>query len=135
MTNKEIDEEINKLIGDTNERIEKDTIVLSGGSVAGVLYAGVYKALDELGILQNIKTIIAVSAGTLYSFMYIMGYNVNEIVKFAESFNCNKLTSIKNFEHIAFDKVLVNYGLDDGESIRKVFNKIAHFCVTKVSVL
>ena len=125
MTNKEIDQEINKIIGNLSTNSDKDTLILSGGGVSGILYAGVFKALDELDILKNIKTIIGVSAGTLYSFMYLMGYNTNEIVKFAETFNGSKITSVKNFDTISFDKVLIEYGLDNGESFKKVFNKIA----------
>ena len=57
MTNKEIDQEINKLIGNLSNTLDtsyKDTLVLSGGGVSGILYTGVFKALDELNILKNI---------------------------------------------------------------------------------
>lgn len=127
--NNEIDEEINKLIGkitnDNNKNLDKDTLLLSGGGSAGILYAGVFKALEELNILKNIKTIIGVSAGTIYTCMYLMGYTVKEIVKFAETFDSKKLTSIKNFESLSFDKIFIEYGLDNGEAFKKVFIKIA----------
>lgn len=126
--NNAIDEEINKLIGKRENNINKiikDTLILSGGSSAGILYAGVFKALDELNILKNIKIIIGVSAGTLYTVMYLMGYTTSEIVKFAETFDNSKLTSIKNFESLSFDKILIEYGLDNGNSFKKVFIKIA----------
>jgi predicted patatin/cPLA2 family phospholipase len=122
--NDKIDEEINKIIGKTKDKNIKDTLILSGGGSAGILYAGVFKALDELHILKNIKTIIGVSAGTLYSFMYLLGYTVKEIEKFAETFDGKKLTSIKNLENLSFDKILIEYGLDNGESFKKVFSKI-----------
>jgi len=124
-----IDEEINKLIGKIKNNIknknEKDTLLLSGGGTAGILYAGVFKALEELNILKDIKTIIGVSAGTLYTFMYLMGYTVKEIEKFAETFDGKKITTIKNIESISFDKIFVEYGLDNGDSFRKIFIKIA----------
>lgn len=132
--NNKIDEEINKLIGktvksnnnyDKDKDKDKDTLILSGGGSAGILYAGVFKALDELNILKNIKTMIGVSAGTLYTFMYLMGYTTSEIVKFAETFDGKKLTTIKNFESLSFDKIFIEYGLDNGESFKKVFIKIA----------
>jgi NTE family protein len=122
-----IDEEINKLIGKTvkTNNNDKDTLILSGGGSAGILYAGVFKALDELNILKNIKTMIGVSAGTLYTFMYLMGYTTSEIVKFAETFDSKKLTTIKNFESLSLDKIFIEYGLDNGDSFKKVFIKIA----------
>lgn len=127
--NNAIDEEINKLIGkikdDNNKNLDKDTLLLSGGGLAGILYAGVFKALEELNILKNIKTIVGVSAGTLYTFMYLMGYTVKDIEKFAETFDSKKLTSIKNFESLSFDKIFIEYGLDNGDAFRKVFIKIA----------
>jgi predicted acylesterase/phospholipase RssA len=127
--NNQIDEEINKLIGKIENNIknktDKNTLILSGGGSAGILYAGVFKALDELNILKNIKTIIGVSAGTLYPFMYLLGYTVKEIEKFAETFDSKKITSIKNFESLSFDKFFVEYGLDNGDSFKKVFIKIA----------
>ena len=122
--NREIDEEINNIIG-RSKKINKDTLLLSGGGISGIIYAGVFKALDELGILKNIKTIIGVSAGTLYSLMYLMGYTVQEIVKFAETFDSQKLTSIKNIENISIDKILLQYGVDNGDLFKKVFIKIA----------
>jgi len=131
--NNAIDEEIIKLIGKTEKtektektknNINKDTLILSGGGSAGILYAGVLKALDELDILKNIKTIIGVSAGTLYSSMYLMGYTIKEIEKFAETFDNSKLTTIKNFESLSFDRIFVEYGFDDGESFKKVYAKI-----------
>jgi len=127
--NNAIDEEINKLIGKTENNIknksEKDTLLLSGGGAAGILYAGVFKALEELNILKDIKTIVGVSAGTLYTFMYLMGYTVKEIEKFAETFDGKKLTTIKNFESLSFDKIFIEYGLDNGDAFKKVFIKIA----------
>lgn len=122
-----LDEEINTLIGRQEEKKEnnKDTLILSGGGSAGILYAGVLKALDELNILKKIKIMVGVSAGTLYTCMYLMGYTTSEIVKFAETFDSSKLTAIKNFESLSFDKIFTLYGLDNGESFIKVFIKIA----------
>lgn len=127
--NNTIDEEINKLIGKTDKTYKKDnnnkdTLILSGGGTAGILYAGVYKALEELDILKDIKTIIGVSAGTLYTAMYLMGYTIKEIEKFAETFDSSKLTSIKSFESLSFDKIFIEYGLDNGDSFKKVYTKI-----------
>jgi len=124
--NNQIDNEINKLIGDSdkNNIIDKDTLVLSGGGSAGILYVGVFKALDELNILKNIKTIIGVSAGTMYSSMYLMGYTIKELQKFAETFDPKRLSSVKDFESLSFNKIFVEYGLDNGDTFKKVFSKV-----------
>lgn len=124
--NNQIDNEINKLIGDSdkNNIIDKDTLVLSGGGSAGILYVGVFKALDELNILKNIKTIIGVSAGTIYSSMYLMGYTIKELQKFAETFDPKRLSSVKDFESLSFNKIFVEYGLDNGDTFKKVFSKV-----------
>jgi predicted acylesterase/phospholipase RssA len=125
--NNKIDEEINKLIGksEKNNIIDKDTLVLSGGGLSGILYIGVFKALEELNILKNIKTIVGVSVGTMHSCMYLMGYTIKELQKFGETFDSKRLTSIKDINSLSFNKIFIEYGLDNGEAFKKVFAKVA----------
>lgn len=115
--------EILELIGKT--KINKRILILSGGGISGILYAGVFRALDELSILKNIDTIVAVSAGSLYSCMYLMGYTSKEIIKFSEVFNYKKLSTIKNFDNLSLSKILLEYGFDNGDNFKNVFEKIA----------
>ena len=63
MTNidKDIQEEINKLIKTDNTK-NKKILIFSGGGMKGLSLFGVLKALDELKILENIeifKTILS----------------------------------------------------------------------------
>lgn len=91
------------------KRINK--LVLSGGGIKGIGFIGIIKGLEELYLLKNIKTFAGASIGTIICFLVIIGYTHNEIVKILKLFDFNKLY---NFD---INNLLVNYGLNNGDSI------------------
>lgn len=93
------------------------TIVLSGGGIKGITYIGAFKKLDELQkenkIQLEIKTLCTVSAGTIFGFLYILGYTWQEMETELVQTNFQKLKST----NITF--FLKNYGIDSGKKIIK----------------
>jgi NTE family protein len=57
-----------------------DTIVLSGGSVNGILIIGALQYAYDNYLLSNIKTYIGTSGGAILNFLLIIGYTPIEIM-------------------------------------------------------
>lgn len=98
-----------------DKRINK--LVLSGGGIKGISFIGVFKALYELCILDNIKTYSATSIGTIICFLIIIGYSYDELWKFIEIFDFSKLY---NFD---ISNLLNTYGINDGKLIISILQK------------
>lgn len=102
----------------SKKRKEIDTLVLSGGSFKGVAHIGALKALEDNNILQNIKTIAGSSIGAIIGLLYIIGYSPDELDEFI------KMIDLKIFRNIDIENMLDKFGLDDGEKITFVFEKM-----------
>ena len=128
----DIENEIKNLIGikenneskDSKKNINKKILILSGGGTRGLVYYGVFKALDELKILENITTFATTSIGSLVSIMYLIGYTVSEMEKFMYLFDTKRFSSFESIEKISIIEILQNYGFDNGENIHIVINKL-----------
>jgi len=114
--NKYIDNKIETILGKQNKT--KTILILSGGGPKGFAHIGVLKALEELNILKDIDTIASCSVGTIISAMHVIGYTVKEIIEFSESFDFNKLRTLKPLNF--FD----TYGLDDGSKLIITLKKL-----------
>jgi len=88
-------------------------LVFSGGGVKGYSYIGCLKALEELNILKDIKAISSTSIGSLFSILFIIGYNSNEL---EQLFSNIDFSILQNIEILNFKK---NYGFDNGDNIIK----------------
>jgi len=62
-------------------------LVLEGGGVKGIAYAGAIKALHEKGALKDIKAISGASAGAIASLALACGYHVFEFQKLITEMN------------------------------------------------
>lgn len=95
-----------------------DTLVLSGGSLKGIAHIGVFRALREKNIIQNIKTIAGTSVGSLMASLFVIGYTPEEL---------EELTTILNFElmkNIKMEQILNKFGLDEGKKIEYVLEEL-----------
>jgi NTE family protein len=96
-------------------------IVLSGGGIRGLSYAGCFLELERMGYLKRVKEFLGVSCGALFAFGYIIGYTPNEIYILAKSLD---FSLVQNLDpDIAFN-YLENYGIDDGANIEKFLESL-----------
>lgn len=86
-------------------------LVLSGGALRAVALLGAIKYLEELNLLKNIKQFVGTSAGSIISFLLIIGYKSNEIVKLFEN-NVDYITQF-NIDIDNLSNILDDYGMDD----------------------
>jgi len=91
------------------------TLIFSGGAMKGIAYIGALKALEELQTEKTIcidaKRVYAVSIGSMFAFLYCLGYTHFELEEEILSKEFNDLKNIK------FDTFLKRYGLDTGKQI------------------
>ena len=63
----------------TFSQTQYKNLVLEGGGVRGLAYAGVFSVLEEKGILQQIEKVGGSSAGSIAGMMVSIGYKASEI--------------------------------------------------------
>lgn len=54
-------------------------LVLEGGGMKGIAYAGVFEVLDSIGISDDIEKIAGTSSGAMNGMMYALGYSGKEL--------------------------------------------------------
>jgi len=87
-----------------------ENLVFKGGGVLGIAYAGAIEALEEKGVLQNIKRVAGTSVGAVIAVLVALKYNSKEIKGIL------KTTSFKDFEdHCDPLRVATKYGLYKGD--------------------
>lgn len=96
-------------------------LVLSGGSVKGVAYAGCLKYLEEKGHLQHIKNLIGSSIGAVICFYLAIGLNSSEILKDIIQISKDYNAKTPNIDNII--NIFTSMGLDDGSFIIEAISK------------
>lgn len=94
-------------------------LVLSGGGIKGLSIIGAIKYLEDIRILPDIKIYIGSSAGSIISFLAILGYKADEMYKiFCEDYD--------EIMHIDYDNILnifETYGVNSQEKYRILLQK------------
>ena len=104
-----------------------DTLIFSGGGVAGISFIGSLSAIESNYDIKNIKTIIGTSCGSIMGFMISLGYSSSELEDLILNINLLKLINISdNF----CNDFLNNFGIDDGS---KIINLMIIFLKNKCS--
>ena len=57
-----------------------DTLVLSGGAINGIIMLGALQHYKDKDLLQNIKTYVGTSVGSIICYLLIIGYTPVEII-------------------------------------------------------
>ena len=112
-----IEEEIEKTVNSLKKYNKIHILVLSGGSLKGIAYVGVIKALKELGIYENINIFAGTSIGSIFCFLLCIGYKYEEIKEFIMFFNFNDMFKF-NLKDFYFNK-----GLNNGEAFNNLIDK------------
>lgn len=99
-----------------------DTLILSGCGPSGIAYTGVFKALQERGILKStldgIQEIITTSIGILFSVALLLGLDNNAIREIVMRFDVG---SMLRHEDLCIDSLLEDYGIYETDGIRRIF--------------
>ncbi len=93
------------------------TLVLSGGGYYGLLYIGVIQWLEARNIRQDIKTVVAVSVGSMIGLMFALGYSSQAIFDIVvDELNLPKCLEV-NADNIL--NIVDGLGINNGEYIEQ----------------
>lgn len=105
--------------------MEINKLAFSGGAIKGIAYVGVFKKIEELIYerkihpdpeksnipLFNIKTICAVSVGSIFSLIYLLNYTYSEMLEEVLNKRFDQLKDIRIMNFVS------KYGLDNGSNL------------------
>ena len=103
---------------------EYKNLVLEGGGVRGLAYAGAFNELEKEGILVNIERVAGSSAGAIAGLMLSIGYNskeIDSIMRFlpVEEFNDGRGGIVGKYQ-----RVRKKYGLYEGKKFERWLNRL-----------
>ncbi|MEJ7610773.1 MAG: patatin-like phospholipase family protein [Ferruginibacter sp.] len=90
-------------------------LALEGGGTRGVAYAGVFKVLEEKGVLQNIENVAGSSAGAIAGLMLAIGYNAKEIDSILMSLPFQKFNDGRGGLYGKYKRVKKKFGIYKGD--------------------
>ncbi|KAK2157558.1 hypothetical protein LSH36_189g06121 [Paralvinella palmiformis] len=115
--------EVTNFDGRSNCQFPFENIVLSGGGSKGYAYIGALKALDDSGILSQIRRVGGSSAGAICGGLLAVGCSPQEI---ADTFFCN----IKWLFHdqkcaccFSLPKIWKSYGINPGIRFQQIYGE------------
>lgn len=102
-------------------------LVLEGGGVRGLAYAGVFSVLEKKGILQQIEKVGGSSAGSIAGMLVSIGYTADEIDSIMMNLPLQKLNDGNGGlvgKYVRFKK---DFGIYKGDAFEKWLKKlVAH---------
>ena len=96
-------------------------VVLSGGGIKVISIVGALKALEEKGLLKNVKDVSGVSAGAWLAFMVSAGLPISVMEELVSALDFGVIRNLKPENIIGFPET---FGLDDGSSLEKFLESL-----------
>ena len=94
-------------------------LVLEGGGVRGLAYAGVFSVLEQKGILQQIEKVGGSSAGSIAGMLICVGYNATEIDSLMMELSLQKLQDGNGGLIGKYKRLKTGYGIFKGKAFEK----------------
>ena len=103
-------------------------LALAGGGIRGIAHVGVIKALEENNI--KIDYIGGTSSGSMIAALYGLGFSADEIHELFKRYastivKLNRNVIRKEIKNFIFYRKVFAKGINNGEFIEKIFNKLA----------
>lgn len=97
-------------------------MVLSGGSFRAICFVGCIRFLEELQMMDNIKTFVGTSAGSFICLCASLGMTSTEIIDFIKETLSNDYITKLDFSE-CFD-ILTTYGVNSGVFIERLIGDV-----------
>lgn len=94
-------------------------LVLEGGGVRGIAYAGAVKSLEDHHVLEGIEKVAGTSAGCIVAGLIAVGYNAGEMRTILNSLKMQRFNDGRGIFIGGFHRMKNNYGWYRGEAIEK----------------
>lgn len=86
-----------------------------------IAHVGVFKALAQHNCLTCVKEVLGISAGALFSLLFVLEYTIPEIERLALEFDFNLL---QNIDPDSFFNFPLTFGLDSGAGLEKFISTV-----------
>ena len=100
-------------------------LVLEGGGVRGLAYAGVFSVLEEKKILQQIEKVGGSSAGAIAGFMVSVGYTAAEIDSMMQQLPVQQFNDGKGGIWGKYKRVKNDFGIYEGKKFEQWLQQLA----------
>jgi NTE family protein len=94
-------------------------LVMEGGGIRGVAYAGAFKVLEEKGVMQHIENVAGSSAGAIAGLMLAVGYNADEIDSILKSVPFQEFNDGHGGLYGKYKRVKKKFGIYKGDKFEK----------------
>lgn len=109
-------------------------LVLEGGGVRGLAYAGVFSVLEEKGILNNIENVGGSSAGSIAGMLVSVGYTAEEIDSIMLELPVHRFNDGKGGLIGKYKRFRKGYGIYKGDTYEEWLGELVAF-KTSISTL
>ena len=96
-----------------------DTLIFSSGGVSGISFIGCLQALEECGELENVKTIIGSSAGSIMALLIVLSYSSAEITNITTKIN---FASLFTSDLHKLEDINKELGFSKGKKLEKIID-------------
>ncbi|MEP7229474.1 MAG: patatin-like phospholipase family protein [Ginsengibacter sp.] len=101
-------------------------LVLEGGGVRGLAYAGAIEVLEQKNIIKNIERVAGSSAGAIAGLMISLGYNSVEIDSILQNLRIQQFNDGKDIVGKII-RIKKEYGLFKGNNFEKWIGKLIEY--------
>ncbi len=113
------------LTGSSQTKYQYSNLVLDGGGVRGLAYAGVFSVLEEKNILQQIEKVGGSSAGAIAGFMVCLGYSAAEIDSLMQELPVQQFNDGKGGLLGKYKRVKNDFGIYEGKKFEQWLQHLA----------
>ncbi len=109
------------------KKYDYKNLVLEGGGVRGLAYAGVFSVLEEKGILQQIENVAGSSAGSVAGMLVSIGYTAAEIDSLMIELPIQKFNDGKGGVVGKYRRFKNHFGIYKGQAVEKWLQQLVKF--------
>lgn len=102
-------------------------LVLEGGGVRGLAYAGAFSELEKKGVLQKLEKVAGTSAGAIAGVMISVGFNAKEVDSIMRSLPVEEFNDGRGGIIGKYRRVRNQYGLYKGEKFELWLQQLIRF--------
>src|SRR5437868_2105963 len=108
----------------SQKQTDYKNLVLEGGGIRGLAYAGVLSVLEEKGALQKIENVGGSSAGSIAGLMVSVGYSAKEIDSMMKALPIEQFNDGKGGLIGKYKRVKTGFGIYKGSVFEKWLQEI-----------
>ena len=93
-------------------------LVISGGSIGGLIVAGVWRVIEEARLNKDIVNLAGCSVGSIFALLICLGYNARELAVICKYFR------YKDHSSLSILGIFEQLGLEDGKNIMTLLKRL-----------